>query len=123
MVTRDFVDNKIWLKNADWRNILLHPWIPVDFTNQKIEHIDPSDDFFFVSSFSLYLLLNFFASFFNWHKIIEILEFFSLNDFCKFQEEHIVDILPVDASGYLSGITQEENVRMTMINLLQIYRV
>ncbi|VDN60186.1 unnamed protein product [Dracunculus medinensis] len=92
MVTRDFVDNKIWLKNADWRNILLHPWIPVDFTNQKIEHIDPSDDFFFVSSFSLYLLLNFFASFFNWHKIIEILEFFSLNDFCKFQEEHIVDI-------------------------------
>uniref|UniRef100_A0A8R1XSP1 Tubulin--tyrosine ligase-like protein 12 SET-like domain-containing protein n=1 Tax=Onchocerca volvulus TaxID=6282 RepID=A0A8R1XSP1_ONCVO len=46
IVTRDYVDTMIMRTHPDWRHILMHPWVPIDLTNEKLEHIIAPDSHF-----------------------------------------------------------------------------
>ncbi|VIO93236.1 protein KIAA0153, putative [Brugia malayi] len=45
-VTRDYVDTMIMRTHPEWRHILMHPWIPVDLTGERLEHIVAPDSHF-----------------------------------------------------------------------------
>ncbi|EFO20459.2 hypothetical protein LOAG_08031 [Loa loa] len=45
-ITRDYVDTMITRTHPEWRHILMHPWIPVDLTGARLEHIVAPDSHF-----------------------------------------------------------------------------
>uniref|UniRef100_A0A915BCG8 Tubulin--tyrosine ligase-like protein 12 n=2 Tax=Parascaris univalens TaxID=6257 RepID=A0A915BCG8_PARUN len=46
LVTRDYVDSVMLRERTDWRPILMHPWLPVDLCQEKLQHIFQQDEFF-----------------------------------------------------------------------------
>lgn len=50
VVTRDYADTLIAKDRPEWRQVLLHPWIPVDLTGAKLEHTIAPDEHFTVNA-------------------------------------------------------------------------
>ncbi|MFH4974614.1 hypothetical protein AB6A40_001323 [Gnathostoma spinigerum] len=46
VVTRDYADTIVARQRKEWRVILMHPWNPVDFSSNKLEHVIAPDSFF-----------------------------------------------------------------------------
>uniref|UniRef100_A0A0M3ILH3 Tubulin--tyrosine ligase-like protein 9 n=1 Tax=Ascaris lumbricoides TaxID=6252 RepID=A0A0M3ILH3_ASCLU len=46
LVTRDYVDSVTLRERIDWRPVLMHPWVPVDLSQEKLQHIFQQDEFF-----------------------------------------------------------------------------
>lgn len=37
----------------NWRDVLMHPWIPIDLTGEKLQHVVAPDDHFTVNFFPM----------------------------------------------------------------------
>lgn len=48
--------------HPEWRHILMHPWIPVDLTGEKLEHIVAPDSHFTVKLFHIFVKNTYVAS-------------------------------------------------------------